>query len=64
MEKKPIIVYDDFCKSKNCPEYVEWDIDGQPCASCKKVGQSYYVGEYPEDCNFKKEIQEFKNRKT
>ena len=55
--------YNDFCKEKECAEYIEWDLvieeAGQPyiCASCKKVGQSYDIDEYPKDCPFLNEIQ-------
>jgi hypothetical protein len=58
--------YDEFCKLKNCEEFIEWDFQNdsetQPynCTSCKKIGQSYAVTEYPNDCNFLTEIQAIK----
>ena len=47
--------YNEFCKSKNCPEYIEWSCEGS-CISCKLVGQSYNIEEIPENCLFKEEI--------
>ena len=53
--------YNEFCKSKNCPEYIEWTFDmGVKCTSCKLVGQSYNIEEYPENCLFKEEIEKLK----
>lgn len=53
--------YNDFCKEKDCPEYIEWDYvfesGCQPCTSCQKVGQSYDIEEYPNDCPYLIEIQ-------
>lgn len=52
--------YTAFCKSKNCEHFIEWEFDTgyghHPCNSCKKIGQSYEVEEYPEDCPFIDEI--------
>lgn len=49
--------YTDFCREKECEEYIEWDCGFGLCFSCKKVGQSYSVDQYPVDCNFKEEIE-------
>ena len=51
--------YNEFCKSKSCPEYIEWNCEGS-YTSCKLVGQSYNIGEYPENCLFKEEIEKLK----
>jgi len=54
--------YGEFCRSKNCPEFIAWDFEFEsgcqpyPCESCKKIGQSYSITEYPKDCNFIDEI--------
>lgn len=59
--------YGVFCKLKNCEEFIAWDckFDSEaqpyPCESCKRVGQSYSVTEYPKDCNFLDEIQYIKS---
>lgn len=50
------MIYNEFCKSKNCPEYIEWSFEYGDCISCKLVGQSYDITEYPVDCLFKSEI--------
>lgn len=53
--------YNEFCKTKECPEYIEWDYEfetgSQPCVSCQKVGQSHDIDEYPEDCLHLSEIK-------
>lgn len=52
--------YNKFCESKNCPEYIEWSFNdgfGCNCISCKLVGQSYDITEYPDDCLFKEKIE-------
>lgn len=57
------MIYNDFCKSKKCPFFIEWEF--QPsiesrsylCKSCTKIGQSYNVTKYPDDCKFLKEIK-------
>ena len=48
--------FESFCRDKKCPEYIEWDCGYGLCISCKKVGQSEAINEYPEDCNFIDEI--------
>lgn len=52
--------YTKFCRSKKCGHFIEWELDTgygpYPCNSCTKVGQSYEVEEYPEDCPFFDEI--------
>lgn len=55
--------YNQFCKKSGCEEYIEWDYEFDsecppyPCTSCQKVGQSYDIEEYPNDCPFLDEIQ-------
>jgi len=58
-----MIIYNDFCSSKNCEHYIEWefsvDSETQPygCISCKLIGQSYNITEYPDECPFIDEIK-------
>jgi len=48
--------YNDFCRDIGCEEYIEWDYEFEPCSppypctSCQKVGQSYDIDAYPDDC--------------
>lgn len=57
--------FNEFCKSKECPEYIEWTFDmGAHCTSCKLVGQSYNITEYPENCLFMEEIKKIELQKT
>lgn len=51
-----VINFSEFCKSKECTDFIEWDCGEGICQSCKKIGQSYFVNEYPNDCNFIDEI--------
>lgn len=53
------MVFNDFCRSKNCPQHIDWDCGEGWCTSCKLIGQSYNITEYPEDCEFINEIKEF-----
>jgi len=43
-------IYDDVCRELGCSEYIEWEFEYGECKSCQKVGQSYAVDEFPEDC--------------
>jgi len=53
-------IFNEFCRKKQCPEYIEWTFDmGRPCESCKLVGQSYDITEYPNDCLFLNDIKKF-----
>jgi hypothetical protein len=59
------MIYDNFCKNKNCDHYIEWeffDMEEQPyiCYSCDLVGMSYNVLEIPIDCKYKEEISSYK----
>lgn len=38
------------CSKNNCTQFIQWDMEGGRCESCKLVGQSYYVDEIPKDC--------------
>ena len=55
--------YDDFCKSRECEFYIEWECahhtqeQPYPCVSCELVGQSHNIEEYPKDCPFIDEIE-------
>jgi len=57
------MIYDDFCKSKECEFYIEWEyryhIEAQPsaCVSCKLIGNSHNIEEYPKDCPFLDKIK-------
>jgi hypothetical protein len=63
---------DEFCRIKGCENYIEWEHEVlmedwnishhsvMICVSCTKVGQSYNIDEYPEDCPHLKEISSFK----
>ena len=55
--------YNEFCKSMNCPEYVEWSFGHGGCVSCRKIGQTYNITEYPKDCNFIDKIKPNKAEK-
>lgn len=48
-----------FCSKKDCPEYIRWSFGLGECDSCKKVGQSYNIYEYPDDCLFIDEIKAY-----
>ena len=61
METNKKNCFDEFCRTKECPEYIEWDCGEGICISCKKVGQSYFINEYPTDCNFLEEIVAYEN---
>ena len=50
--------YNKFCAGKDCPEYIRWSFDvGSDCESCKLIGQSYNIDEYPSECLFLEEIK-------
>ena len=65
MSNEKMILYDKYCKQVNCKEYIEWECDvdtddgvqGYPCISCMKQGQSYNIITIAPDCIHKKEIQ-------
>ena len=48
--------YNLFCKSKNCPNYIEWQCYGV-LVSCKLVGEWKNIETYPDDCPFVDEIK-------
>jgi len=60
---KKTILFNDFCANKKCEEYIAWnyDVEGCPvdCESCKLVGQSHDITEYPKNCLFLNDIQKF-----
>jgi len=51
--------YTEVCRSNNCKHLIEWELDlgngcqTYDCYSCTKVGQSYVVDEFPDDCPHK-----------
>ena len=54
--------YNDFCKLKGCPNYVEWDFaTGEygsiAMVSCMVIGQSENIERYPDDCLHLEEIK-------
>jgi hypothetical protein len=55
--------YNEFCSSMECIEYIEWDFGHGLCISCKKMGESYDITDYPEDCNFIDKIRDWEERK-
>ena len=58
------INYTQFCLNKNCEEYIRWSFDMGECESCKRVGQSYTIDAYPEDCLFLDEIKAFEREQN
>ena len=52
-------IFEHICEGVKCGHYIVWDFGFADCYSCTKIGQSYHVTEYPEDCPFKKEISEY-----
>ena len=52
------MIYNDWCKSKECEHYIEWEYlfdsteQPYPCVSCKLVGQSHNIEQRPEECPF------------
>lgn len=63
MEKT--IFFNDFCANKECEEYIAWNYDGGGCEypinceSCKLIGQSHDITEYPKNCLFLNDIQKY-----
>ena len=53
------ITFDHICEGTKCKHYIVWDFGYEDCYSCTKIGESYHVFEYPEDCPFIKEMQEY-----
>jgi hypothetical protein len=68
------IFYDDICLACKCEHCVEWEYDEViqdskrehrstiECISCDLVGPSYNITEYPDECPYKKELEEFKKQ--
>lgn len=58
--------YNQFCKDSGCDQYIEWDyeLDSETppyqCISCIRVGPSYDIEEYPDDCPNLTEIRNIK----
>lgn len=51
MKKKDL---KDFCKSKKCKEYIEWDCGYGLCYSCKLQGESYDILKLADNCPYRK----------
>lgn len=57
--------FNDFCANKECEEYIAWSFDNGGCEylvnceSCKLIGQSYDITEYPKNCLFLNDIQAY-----
>jgi len=51
--------YNEFCESKKCPEFIKWNCGYGDCTSCKIIGQSENVTEYPDECLFLTDIRKF-----
>jgi len=64
--KNTMKTYNEFCRKKQCNWYIEWEYtDGysdQPylCISCKLIGQSHDIIEYPNNCPFINKIKQVK----
>lgn len=56
MEK---LTYEHICSATNCKFHVVWDFGEGTCYSCRKIGESYHVTIYPQDCPFKSEMRRF-----
>lgn len=48
--------YNEFCKSKGCEHYVEWAYMGHDCVSCRLVGKTHDIEDYPDSCIHVEEI--------
>jgi hypothetical protein len=51
------MTFNEFCRSKECEYYIEWEYNHGHCVSCKLHGQSHNINEYPEDCIHLTEIK-------
>jgi hypothetical protein len=49
-----------FCEEKKCPHFIRWSCEGT-CESCKLIGQSYNLDEYPFDCIHLEDIQDYES---
>ena len=44
------MTFEHICEGTGCKCYVVWDFGYADCYSCTKIGQSYNVDKYPDDC--------------
>jgi len=51
------LTYEHICSATGCKFHVVWDFGHGDCYSCRKIGESYHVTEYPQDCPFRSEMQ-------
>jgi len=53
-----MIYYDDFCRSKGCEYFIEWEggYVGWLHRSCTEMGESMHIKEYPHNCPHKDEL--------
>ena len=56
-----VVVFNDFCSEKLYKYYIRWNFGEGDCCSCKLIGQSYNILEYPRECPFIDEIKEYEN---
>ena len=49
--------YNDFCKKKECTQYIEWEYMGCGLVSCQLVGETENIAKYPPNCLFIDEIK-------
>ncbi len=55
------LTYEHICSATGCKFHVVWDFGHGDCYSCRKIGESYNVTEYPQDCQFKSEMQRYES---
>jgi hypothetical protein len=55
------MIFNDFCKEKNCPQRIEWEFEGNNFVSCKLIGQSSNIEKYPHNCLFLDEIKKYES---
>ena len=58
-----MITYEHICEGTKCKFYTVWDFGYEDCYSCVKIGQSYNVDEYPDDCPHITEMKKYKSSK-
>ena len=52
-----IVKYDKFCAYHKCQFYEEWECEHGDCFSCRKVGASHNILQYPDDCPMMEDIK-------
>lgn len=59
--KDALKTYEHICEGTGCGFYIVWDFGEGDCYSCGKIGESYHVTVYPEDCPYKNEMEKYEN---